>query len=113
DMTIFEQSVEAKELLGIRLEMVCGLPVWEAHPVFLHQKEIDRIRLSIRPIKGTGTGCECRHYSDLSIDFPDGSYKRPDISIFCREPDEKLTAVTLLPEAVVEVISKGYEAKDT
>ena len=44
--------------------------------------------------------------------FPDSSFKRPDISIFCREPDEDDEAITLLPEAVIEIISKGYEAKD-
>ncbi len=38
--------------------------------------------------------------------------KRPDISVFCREPDEEDEAITLVPEAVIEIISKGYEAKD-
>ena len=28
------------------------------------------------------------------------------------EPDEQDDAITLLPEAVIEVVSKGYEAKD-
>ena len=46
------------------------------------------------------------------MSFPDGSLKRPDISIFCREPAEEEEAITLIPEAVIEVISKGYEAKD-
>lgn len=41
-----------------------------------------------------------------------GSSVTPDISISCREPDEMDAPVTLLPEAVVEVISKGFEAKD-
>ena len=37
-----------------------------------------------------------------------------DISIFCREPteEEQDEALTLIPEAVIEVVSKGYEAKD-
>jgi len=30
----------------------------------------------------------------------------------CREPDETEDAILLLPEAVIEVVSKGYEAKD-
>lgn len=38
--------------------------------------------------------------------------QRPDIAIFCREPEELDEAITLLPEAVVEVVSRGYEAKD-
>ena len=54
----------------------------------------------------------CVHIADVYISFPDGSLKRPDISVFCREPDEEEEAVSLVPEAVIEVISKGYEAKD-
>lgn len=52
------------------------------------------------------------HASDVYVQFADGSLKRPDVAIFCREPDEQEDAITLLPEAVVEVVSKGYEAKD-
>ncbi len=26
--------------LGIRLEIVAGLPIWEAHPLYRHQKAI-------------------------------------------------------------------------
>jgi Uma2 family endonuclease len=36
----------------------------------------------------------------------------PDISIFCRRPQETDEAITLIPEAVIEVISRGFEAKD-
>ena len=54
----------------------------------------------------------CVHISDVYISFPDGSLKRPDIAIFCREPVEEDEAITLIPEAVIEIISKGYEAKD-
>jgi len=96
--------------LGIRLEIVGGIPLWEAQPVYKHQKAVDRIRASIKP--GTGQACQCVHVADVYISFPDGSLKRPDVSIFCREPDEEDEAITLVPEAVVEVISKGYEFKD-
>jgi Uma2 family endonuclease len=98
------------EELGIRLEIVRGLPIWEAQPVWKHQKAIDRIRATIA--RGEGTSCTCVHASDIYIQFPDGSLKRPDVSIFCREPAEEEDAVTLVPEAVVEVLSKGGEAKD-
>ncbi len=90
--------------LGIRLEMVAGLPIWEPHPVYKHQKAVDRIRSSIRG--------SCFRTANIYVSFLDGSLKRPDISVFCREPDEQEEAVTLVPEAVIEVISKGYEAKD-
>ncbi len=96
--------------LGIRLEIVGGIPLWEAQPVYKHQKAIDRIRASIKPCEGQT--CGCVHVADVYIYFPDGSLKRPDISIFCREPEEDDEAVKLIPEAVIEVISKGYEFKD-
>lgn len=50
--------------------------------------------------------------SDVYVSFPDGSLKRPDISIFCQEPAEEEEAITLVPEAVIEIVSKGFEAKD-
>lgn len=102
------------EELGIRLEMVGGLPIWEPHPVWKHQKHVDRIRASISRIEAdkSKSDCTCVHAADVYVSFPDGSLKRPDISIFCREPDEEEEAITLIPEAVIEVISKGYEAKD-
>lgn len=96
--------------LGVRLEIVGGLPLWESSPVYRHQKEVDRIRASIEPV--TGAGCACVHAADVYIAFPDGSLKRPDVSIFCREPDEQEEAIRLVPEAVIEVVSKGFEAKD-
>lgn len=96
--------------LGVRLEIVGGLPIWEAHPVYKHQKAIDRIRQTIVPIEGNVEACV--HASNVFVSFPDGSLKRPDIAIFCREPDEEDETVKLLPEAVIEIISKGYEAKD-
>jgi Uma2 family endonuclease len=111
DKKLFQQLLQADEL-GIRLEIVGGLPLWEASPVRRHQQAIDRIRASIRVSTQSGDGCGCVHLADVYIAFPDGSLKRPDVSIFCREPDEEDEAITLLPEAVVEVISRGYEAKD-
>jgi Uma2 family endonuclease len=55
----------------------------------------------------------CYHYADIYIRFPDGSLKRPDISVFCREIEDSDEAITAVPEAVIEVVSKGYESKDT
>jgi Uma2 family endonuclease len=97
--------------LGVRLEIVNGLAIWEAQPLYKHQKAAERIAQSIRP--NVGSDCECVHALDVYIQFPNG-LKRPDISIFCREPteEEQESALTLIPEAVIEVVSKGYEAKD-
>jgi len=103
------------EEFGIRLEIVQGLPIWEPYPIYKHQKAIDRIRATISSIGVASEQegrCSCIHTSDVYVSFPDGSLKRPDISIFCREPEEEEEAIKLVPEAVIEVISKGYEAKD-
>lgn len=101
----------AADELGIRLEIVNGLPIWEAQPLYKHQKAVERIAQSIRT--GDGKNCACVHALDVYIQFPNG-LKRPDIAIFCREPaeEEQEQALTLIPEAVIEVLSKGYEAKD-
>lgn len=104
------------EEFGIRLEIVGGLPIWEPYPVYKHQKAIDRIRATIEKVSTSSetneSDCGCIHVSDVYVSFPDGSLKRPDISLFCREPEDEEEAVKLVPEAVIEVISKGYEAKD-
>jgi len=114
--TSMDRKLLQADELGIRLEIVHGLPIWEPHPVYKHQKAVDRIRASIKKPDTSSsagpTGCECIHAADVYFSFPDGSLKRPDIAIFCREPDEEEEAVTLVPEAVIEVISKGFEAKD-
>jgi len=103
------------EEFGIRLEIVRGLPIWEPYPVYKHQKAVDRIRATITQVETTAAiddDCSCVHAADVYISFPDGSLKRPDISIFCREPEDEEEAIKLVPEAVIEVISRGYEAKD-
>jgi Uma2 family endonuclease len=87
------------------------MPSWETSPVLLHQKTVDIIRATIHP-SSPESECDCVHYADLYVSFPDGSLKRPDISIFCREPTEMNTSITLIPEAVIEIISVGYETKD-
>jgi Uma2 family endonuclease len=101
--------------LGIRLEIVAGLPIWEPHPLYRHQRAVDRIRTTIQrgsPSDPQARRCACVHISDVYVSFPDGSLKRPDIAIFCQEPTEEDEAIKLVPEAVIEIVSKGYEAKD-
>jgi len=98
------------EELGIKLEIVNGLPVWEASPVIRHQKAVDRIRDSIK--QSNEISCDCFHVADIYVQFPDGSLKRPDISVFCKTPTETDEAVKEIPDAAIEIISKGYEKKD-
>ncbi len=111
---MISDSVEhGADQAGIRLEYINGIPVWEASPVIRHQRISDRIRASITSANDTTGGCCCTHYADITILFPEGSIKRPDISIFCEEPDEQDTMCRMIPEAVIEILSKGYEKKDT
>ena len=110
-MLTMEELQRLGEANNTRLEVVGGLTLWEASPVFLHQEIIFRIQVSIKP-QTNNVGCACVHASDVAVRFPDGSLKRPDIAIFCRRPDNPEQETTLLPEAVIEVISQDYEAKD-
>jgi Uma2 family endonuclease len=112
DLQQMERTIFEVDEAGVRLEVIGGLPVWETSPTFDHQETSFRIQSSIRPVAGNEAGCACVHAADVLVRFPDGSLKRPDIAIFCRKPDEKKSAVTLVPEAVVEILSEGYEAKD-
>lgn len=107
---MIDSRLLAADQLGIRLEVVNGLAIWEAQPLYKHQKAVERIALSIRRMN---EACGCVHAMDVYVQFPNG-LKRPDVSIFCREPteEEQDNALTLIPEAVIEVVSKGYEAKD-
>lgn len=103
----------AADEAGIKLEWVQGNPTWEASPALRHQRVVDRISLSIEPTKGrSGSGCECEAVRDVYIRFPDGSLKRPDIAIFCQKIADTDEAIETVPDAVVEVVSKGFERKD-
>ena len=106
---LLQQLMQA-DISGVRLEIVGGLPIWEASPMLKHQRAVDRIRDSIT--SQAEDGCDCVHVADVYVSFPDGSLKRPDISIFCSEPEEEDSPITMIPEATIEIISKGYETKD-
>jgi Uma2 family endonuclease len=107
-----EEVIMRADRMNLRLEIVRGIPIWEASPVFAHQQEIDRIRSTIRAV--SGFSCHCIHISDAIFRFPDDSLKRPDIAILCNAPgpEEAWQPLTMIPEAVVEIISQGYEEKD-
>lgn len=109
-LEMMEEAADA----GYRLEYIKGIGgIWEAMPLKRHQRHIDRIRASIRiGAQTTEGGCGCFHYSDLSMLFPDGSAKRPDIAVFCNDPEQEDESITVLPDAVIELVSPGYEDKD-
>src|SRR5688572_793249 len=92
----------------IKLEITGGIPTWEASPASRHQKAARRIEDSIQPLPGAS--CGCYTLQDTYIALPDGSLKRPDISIFCEEPPDVDTALELVPVAVIEIISPDAES---
>ena len=111
--TLISDAMEyGPQQAGIKLEYVNGIPVWEAMPVYRHQKKTLDMQVSLLNSAGQN-GCACHPIADVTILFPDGSLKRPDIAVYCTEPVEQDRAVTALPEAVIEIISAGYEKKDT
>lgn len=107
-----QAALEAAEEAMIKIEMVGGMPVWEAMPGPRHQRLVVAILNSVRRTGAYSGDCGCHALTDVGVKFQDGSFKRPDVAIFCEAPDEELPSVELLPEAVVEVLSPGYEAKD-
>ena len=99
------------EDLGIRLEVAGNLRIWEPSPVIKHQLEIDRIRDSIKKTEKDGKTCECIDIADIYVQFADGSLKRPDVSIFCKMPEEEeeaheFAAAFLMPEEPFREISE-------
>jgi Uma2 family endonuclease len=108
---LYRQLLDADEA-GVRLEMVMGQPIWEMSPSPLHQMILRQLVRSIRQVPTEGSNCECFDLQDAYIVFPDGSVKRPDLSIFCKQPSTTQQALTVIPDAVVEVVSAGSEMKD-
>jgi Uma2 family endonuclease len=107
-----EKLILEADKIGVRLEIIGGLPVWETSPVYFHQIEIDRIRASIKRLETANSNCH--HIAATLFRFKDGSYKRPDIAVLCATPkeEEMESALEYTPQAVVEVVSEGYEDKD-
>ena len=109
--TILEASASGAPY---RLEYVRGRLKIEASPASRHQKTARRIERSLRPTTTGDGGCGCFGLQDVLIRFsdPDSSLKRPDIAIFCEEPPDTDEALVVLPAAVIEILSLGYEDKD-
>ena len=114
--TTIEEVILQTDASGapVRLEYVRGRLKVEASPASRHQMKAKAIEASLQPIPGRGDGCACFSLQDVLIRFPDpdGSLKRPDIAIFCEQPPESDEALEILPAAVIEILSLGYEDKD-
>ena len=96
------------EEFGLKLERMGRFCIWHSDPSYVHQTEIDRIRSSF------GTFGTQLQVSSVWLSFVDGSFTCPDIAVLARAPTSKEAVHPLehVPEAVVEVISEGFEAKD-
>jgi Uma2 family endonuclease len=103
-----ERLISDADAVNVRLEIVRGIPIWEASPSFGHQLEIDRIRSSI----ALHPKSNCIHVASVLFSFPDGSLTCPDIAVLQGLPDQQDAPLTIIPEAVIEIISEGYEYKD-
>lgn len=102
--------VNSAEESLVKIELTNGLPTWEAMATPRHQRILGEIFESVRRI-GEGD-CGCHRYLDTYIRFPEGSFKRPDLSIYCARLPDVDVATDLIPQAVVEIVSAGYEEKD-
>ncbi len=102
--------VRSAEESLVKIEMTAGIPTWEAMATPRHQQLLGEI---FEGVRRTGEGdCGCHRYLDTYIRFPDGSFKRPDLAIYCARLPDIDVATDVLPAAVVEIVSEGYEEKD-
>jgi hypothetical protein len=108
------RDIERLAYQGVRLEITGGRTTWEAYPGALHNGVVDDIRHNLTQDNlPTTTPCGCHHIADTYIDFGPNLLRRPDIAIFCAKPPRPDGAITgMIPGAIVEVISDGYEQKD-
>jgi Uma2 family endonuclease len=104
-----ESLMERADDAGIRLELVRGEHRWEAAPLARHQRAVQRAVASLRR---PSTGCACFILTDTCVSLSPDTVKRPDIALWCREPANLDAFITELPDAVIDVISPGYEKKD-
>jgi Uma2 family endonuclease len=105
-------AMRAAEESLIKIEMAGGITTWEAMPGPKHQRLVKAIDASVQRRQGSENNCGCYSFMDVTLRFPDGSFKRPDVAIYWREPEDDNNAIDFLPEVVIEVVSQGYEAKD-
>ena len=107
------QEIQRLAYQGVRLEVTGGRTTWEAMPGALHNGVVDDIRQSLTRHNPPTAACGCHHIADTYIEFGPGLLRRPDIAVFCEKPPRPDGAITgLVPGAVIEVLSQGYEQKD-
>jgi hypothetical protein len=98
--------------IPLRISLTGNVPTWELSPSALHQGIVDDIRGTIRLPPERASGCGSHHIADVWLRLPGIGLRRPDIAIYCERPPRQRAALTLVPTAVIEVVSAGYEHKD-
>ncbi len=107
------QDIQRLAYQGVRLEITGGRTTWEAMPGALHNGVVDDIRQNLTRLNPPDAPCGCFHIADTYIEFAPNLLRRPDIAIFCTRPPRPDGALTgIIPGAVIEVLSSGYEHKD-
>ncbi|RYG45078.1 Uma2 family endonuclease [bacterium] len=109
---LLEAIVQSADESLVKVEMAGGVPTWEAMPGVRHQRIIRLVANSVRRSPQEEGDCGCHVYEDVYVRFPEGSFKSPDVAIYCEELPDVDGATDVIPVAVVEIVSKGYEAKD-
>lgn len=109
---LLERLVAAADHSEVRIEMTAGMPTWEAMPGVRHQRVIMKVANSVRRRTGSEGDCGCHTLIDVYVRFKDGSFRSPDVAIFCVEPPDVDGATDIIPAAVIEIVSMGYEKKD-
>lgn len=97
--------------IGLRLELQISGITWETSPGLRHQELCFAVATSVQHAMSQAP-CRSHQVMDVAIRFPNGMVKRPDISIFCERPKEDDGFVHRVPEAAIEIVSPGFEAKD-
>ncbi len=106
-----EQWIRVSQEMNLRFEKLRGIAVCEANPTPFHQMEIDRIRASVRVTNPNVSGI---HVANVLFAFEDDTFVQPDIAFLAELPIllETYEALSVVPSAVIEVTSLGFERKD-
>ena len=104
--------VQSADHSHVKLQLTDGVTTWEAMPGVRHQRIIADVWQSVRRVEQGEGDCGCHAVMDVMVRFPEGSFRSPDVAIYCQSLPDKDGATDILPAAVVEIVSEGYEEKD-
>ncbi len=112
DEAQFAELLAKGDEIGLKFELTDGGITWETYPGVAHQEIVFGIQTSVNHGTDPVKRCDCYQGADVHVVLPDGTVKRPDISIWCKKPSELESFVHEIPEVVIEVVCPGYEDKD-